>query len=92
MKKLTNYQRVAQYLVKVFKVINEEYFNSELKTPTITIQSVVGAYGHVTTQKVWHNDDDAMFELNLSADYLNRPIENVVATLIHEGCHLYALQ
>lgn len=92
MKKLTNYQRVAQYLVKVFKLINEEYFNSELKTPTITIQSVVGAYGHVTTQKVWHNDDDAMFELNLSADYLNRPIENVVATLIHEGCHLYALQ
>lgn len=30
--------------------------------------------------------------MNLSADYLNRPIENVVATLIHEACHLYAMQ
>ena len=92
MKKLTNYQRTAQYLNKVFKLINEEYFNNELEVPTITIQSTVGAYGHVSVNKVWHNDTIATHELNLSADYLNRPIENIVATLIHEGCHLYALQ
>lgn len=92
MKKLTNYQRTAQYLNKVFKLINEEYFNNELEVPTITIQSTVGAYGHVSVNKVWHNDTIATHELNLSADYLNRPIENIVATLIHEGCHLCALQ
>lgn len=92
MKKLTNYQRTAQYLNKVFKLINEEYFNNELEIPTITIQSTVGAYGHVSVQKVWHNDETATHELNLSADYLNRPIENIVSTLIHEGCHLYAMQ
>ena len=92
MKKLTNYQRTAQYLNKVFKLINEEYFNNELEVPTITIQSTVGAYGHVSVNKVWHNDTVATHELILSADYLNRPIENIVATLIHEGCHLYALQ
>lgn len=92
MKQLTNYQRVSNYLVKVFKGINEEYFNNELEVPTITIQSTVGAYGHVSVQKVWHNDTTATHELNLSADYLNRPIEDTVATLIHEACHLYALQ
>lgn len=92
MKPLTNYQRVSQYLVKIFKLVNEEYFNSSLEIPTITIQSTVGAYGHVSVQKVWHNDNTATHELNLSADYLNRPIENVVATLIHEACHLYAIQ
>lgn len=92
MKPLTNYQRVSQYLVKIFKLVNEEYFNSSLEIPTITIQSTVGAYGHVSVQKVWHNDNTATHELNLSADYLNRPIENVVATLIHEACHLYAMQ
>lgn len=92
MKKLTNYQRVTQYLVKVFKTINETYFDNSLEIPTITIQSTVGAYGHVSVQKVWHNDEIATHELNLSADYLNRPIENVVATLIHEACHLYAMQ
>lgn len=79
MKKLTNYQRTAQYLNKVFKLINEEYFNNELEVPTITIQSTVGAYGHVSVNKVWHNDTEATHELNLSADYLNRPIENIVA-------------
>lgn len=92
MKRLTSYQRVSQYLVKIFKEINNDYFSGELEVPTITIQSTVGSYGHVSIQKIWHNDETAMHELNLSADYINRPIENVVATLIHEACHLYAMQ
>lgn len=92
MKKLTNYQRATQYLVKVFKAVNEEYFNGSLEIPTITIQSTIGAYSHVSTQRIWHNGEASSYELNLSADYLNRPIENVVAALIHEGCHLYAME
>lgn len=61
--------------------------------PTITIQSTVGAYGHVTTSKIWKTESGkASYELNIGADYLNRPIENIVSTLIHEGCHLYAIQ
>ena len=84
MKKLTNYQRVSNYLVKIFKAINEDYFNNELDVPTITIQSSVGTYGHVSVQKIWHNNETDTHELNLSADYIARPIENVVATLIHE--------
>ncbi len=92
MKQLSNYQRVTQYLVKVFKAVNEEYFDNALEVPTITIQSTVGAYGHVSVNKVWHNNEVATHELNLSADYLNRNIEEVVATLIHEACHLYAIQ
>lgn len=91
MKQLTNYQRVTNYLVKVFKAVNDEYFQNELETPTITIHSSVGAYGHITTSKIWNNGGTATYELNISADYLNRPIENVVATLIHEACHLYAM-
>ena len=93
MKELTSYNRVTQYLNKVFKLINSEYFDNELEMPTITIQSTVGAYGHVTTSKVWKTESGkASYELNIGADYLDRPIENIVATLIHEGCHLYAMQ
>lgn len=93
MKELTSYNRVTQYLNKVFKRINSEYFDNELEMPTITIQSTVGAYGHVTTSKVWKIESGkASYELNIGADYLDRPIENIVATLIHEGCHLYAMQ
>ena len=93
MKELTTYNRVTQYLNKIFKAINAEYFEGDLEMPTITIQSTVGAYGHITTSKVWKNENgNASYELNISADYLNRPIENVVATLIHESVHLYCLQ
>ena len=93
MKELTTYNRTAGYLNKVFKAINTEYYNNELEMPTITIQSTVGAYGHVTTSKVWKTESgNESYELNLGADYLSRPIEQVVSTLIHESVHLYCLQ
>lgn len=92
MKELTSYNRVTQYLNKVYKLINEQYFNNELEQPTITIQSSVGAYGHITVSKIWKTETGkSSYELNISADYLSRPIENIVATLIHESCHLYAM-
>lgn len=93
MKEMNTYNRVAGYLNKVFKLINAEYFGGELEMPTITIQSTANSYGHVTTSKVWTTDKGtASHELNIGADTLARPIENVVATLIHEACHLYAMQ
>lgn len=91
MKQITNIQRATNYLAKIFKYINEEYFNNELETPTITIQTSVGAYGHITTSKVWSNDNVTSYELNIGAETINRPIENVVATLMHESVHLYCL-
>ena len=91
MKELTNIQRTTQFLNKVFKGVNERYFNNSLEMPVITIQSSVGAYGYITTSKVWNGNGTTQYELNISAETLNRPIENVVATMIHECCHLYAL-
>lgn len=91
MKELSNYQRTCNYLVKVFKAVNEYYFNNELEIPTITVQTSIGAYGHITTSKVWNNNGVASYELNIGAETLNRPIENVCATMIHEASHLYAL-
>ena len=93
MKEITNYKRTVQYLDKIFSYINTEYFSGSLEAPTITVQSTLGAYGHVTTSKIWKTEEGkASYELNIGADYLSRPIENIVATLIHEGCHLYAMQ
>ncbi len=91
MKELTNYQRVANYLVKIFKAVNTECFSDQLETPTITIQSTVGAYGHISVNRVWTNDNTPSYELNIGAETLNRPIENIVATMIHECTHLYCL-
>ena len=55
MKEITSYNRAVQYMGKVFKMVNEEYFGNGLEMPTITIQSTVGAYGHVTTSKGLEN-------------------------------------
>ena len=46
MKELTSYNRVAGYLNKIFDLLNEEFFESSLSRPTITIQSTPKAYGH----------------------------------------------
>ena len=62
---------------QVFKMVNEEYFGNGLEMPTITIQSTVGAYGHVTTSKVWKTDaGNASYELNIGADQLKTLLQH----------------
>lgn len=92
MKRMNNYQRVANYLVKIFKYANEEFFDNQLDVPTITLMSVRTAYAHVSVSKIWKTEDGkATRELNISVDYLNRPIEDIVASLMHEMVHIYCM-
>jgi len=82
-------------LQRNFKLLNGTYFNGELEKPVITIQTDVtsGAYGWITQGKVWSSKDQDWFrEVNLCAEYLNRPAELVITTLLHEMCHLYNIQ
>ena len=93
MKRTVNYQRALVQLNKIYKAVNEYYFNNELEPVTITIQSTVKAYGHCSVSKVWTDTDgNKTRELNIAAEYMSRPIENVVATMIHEASHIYNLQ
>lgn len=92
MKETTRTSRTAGYLEKIFRAINADSFGGVIEEPIITIQSTKGAYGHVTVAKTWKRKDSLRHELNICADYLQRPIEEVVATMIHEMVHLYNLQ
>ena len=92
MKQLTEYNRVSGYLNKIFALLNETYFENSLSKPVITIQSTPRAYGHVSVAKVWQSDDQERHELNIGAGTLNRPIENVVATMLHEMVHIFCMQ
>ena len=93
MKQLTTYNRAAAYLNTIFDLLNARYFESALSRPIITIQSTPKAYGHYTLYDAWSVDGDkGMREINIGAGTLSRPIENVVATLLHEMCHLYAIE
>lgn len=92
MKETVKTSRAAGQLEKMFRALNRDSFGGELEEPIITIQSTPGAYGHVTVGKTWKRKDDWRHELNISADWLERPIEEITATLIHEMVHLYNIK
>ena len=92
MKETTRTSRTAGYLEKIFRALNADSFAGELEEPIISIMSTPGAFGHITVGKVWKRKGEDRHELNIAADWLQRPIENVVATMIHEMVHLYNIQ
>ena len=90
MKQLTTYNRAAAYLNSIFDLLNARYFEGGLSRPIITIQSTPKAYGHYTLFDAWSVDGkQGMREINIGAGTLSRPIENVVATLLHEMVHYF---
>ena len=91
MKEMIKYSRICGYLEKIYRQLNIDYFGGELDEPVITIQNTRGAYGHVTCGKVWKSKYTDKYELNIGAATLNRPIENIVATMLHEMVHIYHL-
>lgn len=92
MKRTVKTSRAAGYLEKMFRTLNQDSFGGQVEEPIITIQSTPGAYGHVTVAKTWKRGEDERHELNIAADWLDRPIENLVATMIHEMVHLLNMQ
>lgn len=88
------YIGTVAFLGKLYDFINKHMFGGELVKPVITVQvdSRNKAYGWWSLQKVWKEskDDEGVHELNMCAQYLNRPIENIAETMIHEMCHQFA--
>ena len=89
MKELTKYSRVAGYLEKLYDKLNTDFFDGVLVRPVITIQSTSRAYGHYTLHDAWSIKGAGYREINIAAGTLDRPIENVAATLVHEMTHQY---
>ena len=83
---LKNMQEVLEY---GFEVLNEVYFDNALPPVVITIMSSPRTYGHFTVGKVWKAEENHFNEINISAEHLDRNIENLMATLQHELIHFY---
>lgn len=75
----------------LFDKLNGIYLEGKLPRPFITVQSSPKAYGHCTTKQIWKSKDSAMYEINLGAELINRPMANTAATICHEMVHLYCL-
>lgn len=77
-------------LEDIFDKLNAIYFEGKLPRPVITVQTTPKAYGHCSTKKIWKaGETEGMYEINLGAEFINRPKEQTCATLLHEMVHLY---
>lgn len=93
MKETTKTSRTAGYLEKLFRKLNAKFFaGEEFTEPIITVQNTPDAYGHVSVAKIWKVKGETKHELNIGAGTLDRPIENVCATMLHEMVHLYNME
>ena len=82
-------------LQRAFRALNARYFAGELEKCIITIQTDTSssAYAWISVGKVWSDKDQREYrEINMVAEHLNREPEAVIASLLHEMCHLYNLQ
>lgn len=80
--------RAVSQLEHIYNSLNADFFDGELPTPIITVQSKPGTYGHSSVAKVWKRPDGDTYELNIAAEVLNFPIEETLDTMIHEMIHL----
>ena len=83
---LKSMQEVLEY---AYDVLNQIYFNGGLPNLVITLQSSPKSNGHFTVGKVWRAEETHFNEINISVEHLDRPIENICATLCHEMVHFY---
>ena len=88
MKEIVKTSRLAGQLEKLFRMLNEDFFDGELETPIITIQSTPRAYGTYSRFDAWEVKGEGRREINIGAGTLDRPIEYTVTTLLHEMCHM----
>lgn len=88
-KETSKMSRAVSRLEHMFNKINEDFFNNELPIPIITVQSSPRTYGHCTVAKVWKKKDGETYELNIAAEVLDYPIEEIVDTLAHEMIHIF---
>ena len=92
----TNIEIMTSELHKAFKIINKDFFENKLPLPAITIQSSGKrslSMGWCTTKQVWHDKEGQvkLYEINLSAEYINISFIETMDTLMHEMVHLYNL-
>jgi hypothetical protein len=83
--------KIHEELEKLLKAFNEHFFENKLPATVVSIQSAHGKprFGWFTLGETWKDKEEKnkLFEISISSEYLNRSIEEISATLIHEMVH-----
>ena len=88
MKQIQKMSRLTGELEKAFRLLNAELFDNNLDIPIITVIPTPRAYAHYTTDDVWNVDGNGKREINIASGTLDRPLENILASLVHEMVHM----
>lgn len=89
MKNLTD---TINELNRIFGLLNDKYYDSELELPMITIQKQRGNnLGHFTLRKIWKNKEteECSYEININPINLDRDVVLITETLHHEMVHYW---
>ena len=89
MKQINKMSRLAGELEKAFRLLNEHFFGGELPTPVLTVIPTPRAYAHYTPFDAWNAQGEGKREINIASGTLDRPLENILASMLHEMVHEY---
>lgn len=81
-------------LEKAFEMLNGRFYDGELDKPVIQFYAdqKEKTYGWITTHDVWNQYGEKTKELNICANFADRDMNNIYATLLHEMAHLYDMK
>jgi hypothetical protein len=96
---MINISAVVAEAEAMFDACNDRFYDGELDRPAITITPDAvtpgkgqNCYGWCSIKEIWNAENERFREINICADYLDRPIKEVAATMLHEMAHLYDLE
>lgn len=88
------YIEAIKYCGQIYDFLNAKFFQNELKKPVITLAPCERNKftGWFVLKEVWKEsaEDKGETEINISTNFLNRPVINIFETMLHEMCHQYA--
>lgn len=77
-------------LQQAYEHFNKALFGGILPNALITLQRRKGTYGYFAGARFHHDDGRAADEIALNpSTFANRPVKDIVATLVHEMVHLW---
>ena len=92
---MLNISEIVAKAEAMFDLFNDHFYAGEMARPVITVSpdgGGRGAYGWCSVYEIWQANGAAYREINICAEYINRPIGEVAATMLHEMAHLYNLK
>ena len=90
-----DYQNTIKVMNDIFSFWNVKYFDGRLEAPVIAVypDRKIRAYGWFVPHEYWQEKNEfseGSTEINICAQYLDRPLVEVAETMLHEMCHYYA--